>query len=301
VRGWPNKPSRSHSWGHRIVVFPLSRLLIAAAAMVLIGIFYGILDQTLRPLVPGTWGLSQDVIHDAIVSASLSELVEAVAAVGVLVFLAKVIECRPLAEVGLGRRHLVRNTVLGFALGLGLFLLLFGMQNLPVLVGVEAWPAKVPWLELSVFLVSIAFVFTCLIGVAEEVLFRGILFRILEEGLGSWLALAISASLFALIHMDPQHPSLILITPQLLGGILLGAAYMLTRSLWLPIGIHWATDFIQGMFAKLDALPSASQALLNPQVLYTVIYLSAGIILLSLAVRRGQVRIPCWMQLKTQT
>jgi membrane protease YdiL (CAAX protease family) len=269
--------------------------------MVLIGIFYGILGQILKPLVDGTLGLSEDVIRDPIVSTSLSELVEAVAAVGVLVFLARVIEGRSLTEVGLGRRHLVRNTLLGFVLGLGLFLLWIGMQNLPVLVGVEAWPAKVPWLELSIPLVSVAFVFTCLIGVAEEVLFRGILFRILEEGLGSWLALAISASLFALIHMDPQHPSLILITPQLLGGILLGAAYMLTRSLWLPIGIHWATDFMQGMFAKLDALPSSSQALLSFHVLYTVIYISASIIVLSLAIRRGQVRTPRWMQLKTQT
>jgi membrane protease YdiL (CAAX protease family) len=185
-------------------MFPLSRLLIAAAAMVLIGSFYGILRQTLGPLVPGTLGLPEYVISDPIFSASLSELIEAVAAVGILLFLARVIEGHSLAEVGLGRRHLVRNTVLGFALGMGLFLLLFGMQNLPVLVGVEAWPAKVPWLELSIPLVSVAFVFTCLIGVAEEVLFRGILFRILEEGLGSWLALAISASLFALIHMDPQ-------------------------------------------------------------------------------------------------
>jgi membrane protease YdiL (CAAX protease family) len=301
MRGRANQPACSHSWGYRIVMFPLSRLLIAAAAIVLIGSFYGILRQTLGPLVPGTLGLPEYVISDPIFSASLSELIEAVAAVGILLFLAKVIEGRSLAEVGLGRRHLVRNTVLGFVLGLGLFLLLFGMQNLPVLVGVEAWPAKVAWLELSIPLVSVTFVFTCLIGVAEEVLFRGILFRILEEGLGSWLALAISASLFALVHLDPQHPSLILITPQLLGGILLGAAYMLTRSLWLPIGIHWATDFIYGMFAKLDALPSSAQTLLNPQVLYTVIYLSAGIILLSLAIRRGQVRIPCWMQLKTQT
>ena len=38
-------------------------------------------------------------------------------------------------------------------------------------------------------------------GVLEEVVMRGIVFRILEQSLGSWIALAISAAIFGLLHL----------------------------------------------------------------------------------------------------
>ena len=47
--------------------------------------------------------------------------------------------------------------------------------------------------------------FQVLVGVFEETLFRGMLFRFLEEGFGSWMALTITALFFGLSHLNNPH------------------------------------------------------------------------------------------------
>ena len=80
----------------------------------------------------------------------------------------------------------------------------------------------------------------------EEVILRGVVFRISEERLGTWVALAISVLLFALLHLASPGATVVgAIVTGVEGGILLSAAYVLTRRLWLAIGIHFAWDFSQ--------------------------------------------------------
>jgi membrane protease YdiL (CAAX protease family) len=80
----------------------------------------------------------------------------------------------------------------------------------------------------------------------EEVILRGVVFRISEERLGTWVALAISVVLFALLHLASPGASVVgAIVAGVEGGILLSAAYVLTQRLWLAIGIHFAWDFSQ--------------------------------------------------------
>ena len=87
-------------------------------------------------------------------------------------------------------------------------------------------------------------------GYIEEILFRGVLFRIAEEWLGTWFAFAISVGFFGLAHLS--NPNATLYGAAAIGleaGVLLGAAYILTRRLWLAIGIHFGWNFMQaGVF-----------------------------------------------------
>ncbi len=84
-------------------------------------------------------------------------------------------------------------------------------------------------------------------GTFEEALFRGLLFRHVETMLGSWIALAITSALFGLGHIfNPDASLFAAFAIAVEAGILLGAAYMLTRRLWLAIGIHAAWNFTQG-------------------------------------------------------
>lgn len=88
----------------------------------------------------------------------------------------------------------------------------------------------------------------------EEVVFRGVIFRIVEERGGSWLALVVSAVLFGLLHLLGSSEASgaaefwggIAIVLQ--GGLLMGAAYLATRSLWLPIGVHFAWNAVEAAF-----------------------------------------------------
>lgn len=82
------------------------------------------------------------------------------------------------------------------------------------------------------------------VAVIEEVIFRGVLLRILEEVTGPWGALGLSSVLFGAMHMI--NPGATLWTGTAIAvqaGLMLGAAYLLTRSLWLPIGLHLGWNF----------------------------------------------------------
>jgi uncharacterized protein len=84
-------------------------------------------------------------------------------------------------------------------------------------------------------------------GIIEEILFRGLLFRFLEQWLGSVVALGLSALLFGMLHLsNPGASWLAAIAIALEAGILLGAIYMLTRRLWAVIGLHMAWNTVQG-------------------------------------------------------
>lgn len=79
----------------------------------------------------------------------------------------------------------------------------------------------------------------CAIAVAEEVLFRGVIFRLIQQRWGTWLALAVSAILFGLVHLvNPGATLWGAIAIAVEAGLMLGAAYVATGSLWLPIGLH---------------------------------------------------------------
>ncbi len=149
-----------------------------------------------------------------------------------------------------------------------------------------------------------------LTGFLEEVVFRGIIFRIVEASLGSWIALAVSAAIFGLLHLLNHGATLLdagAITIE--GGIMLAAAYMLTRRLWLCIGIHIAWNFMQGGVFSGAVSGGAQKGLLQAKivgpdwltggsfgveasVVALVVCAAAGIVLLIAAKHKGQIVQP---------
>jgi membrane protease YdiL (CAAX protease family) len=84
-------------------------------------------------------------------------------------------------------------------------------------------------------------------AVGEELLFRGAIFRITEEWLGTTAALIISAILFGAAHgLNAGATAIGVVAIGLEGGVLLGVAYSASRSLWLPIGLHFGWNFTEG-------------------------------------------------------
>ncbi|MFN8079578.1 MAG: CPBP family intramembrane glutamic endopeptidase [Kineosporiaceae bacterium] len=84
-------------------------------------------------------------------------------------------------------------------------------------------------------------------GFAEEILFRGVLLRLLDQHVGSWPALAVTAVLFGGLHLlNPGATAWGAVAIMIEAGVMLGAAYLYTRRLWLPIGIHLAWNAVLG-------------------------------------------------------
>jgi uncharacterized protein len=78
----------------------------------------------------------------------------------------------------------------------------------------------------------------------EEVLFRGYTFQRLTESIGRWPAVSVVSALFALPHLNNPNSTIFAAFNTAAVGALLAAAYLLTRSLWLPWGIHWGWNLV---------------------------------------------------------
>jgi membrane protease YdiL (CAAX protease family) len=183
--------------------------------------------------------------------------------------------------------------VIGVLAALGLYSI-GGLNPPPVLV-----------LSLSISMIS---------GFVEEVLFRGVLFRIVEESLGTWIALGISAVLFGLLHLGNPNATLAgAVAIAIEAGVLLAAAYAFTRRLWLPIGIHFAWNFTQGGIFGVAVSGNEIPGLLlgrltgpawlsggafgaEASVVAVVLCLAAGVLFIAKAVERGQVVKPFWQR-----
>ncbi len=108
----------------------------------------------------------------------------------------------------------------------------------------------------------------------EEILIRGIIFRIIEEKLGSYAALGISALIFAALHIFNPGASFLSTICVFIAGLLFGSAYIYARNLWLPIAIHFAWNFVQsGIFGSVtsgnDTISSLLTTKLSGNILIT--------------------------------
>lgn len=83
----------------------------------------------------------------------------------------------------------------------------------------------------------------------EEVVFRGLLFRILERHLGTWWALALSSLLFSAQHIGNIDgdagavSALVTVVTVALLGALWALVFVLARNLWVVIAHHAAWNF----------------------------------------------------------
>ncbi|MGD2152956.1 MAG: CPBP family intramembrane metalloprotease, partial [Gemmatimonadales bacterium] len=86
---------------------------------------------------------------------------------------------------------------------------------------------------------------------AEELLLRGYAFQALVEGAGVIVAVILTSGLFALIHLNNPEVGWVALLNIGLAGVLFAAAYLRTRSLWVPIGMHWGWNFVMVAFFDL--------------------------------------------------
>lgn len=86
-----------------------------------------------------------------------------------------------------------------------------------------------------------------LVAVLEEVIFRGILFRMIDERFNTVSAFVVSALVFGAAHLaNPGATWWAGLAIAIEAGIMLSAAYKYSGTLWMPIGIHWAWNYTQG-------------------------------------------------------
>jgi len=147
-------------------------------------------------------------------------------------------------------------------------------------------------------------------GIGEELIFRGVVYRIFEEMFGSVIALLVSAAFFGATHL--ANPGATLTSGAAIAleaGVLLGVSYMMVRNLWLPIGLHFGWNFAEsaifGSVVSGNAFKGLfSTTLTGPELLTggkfgpeasvvaVAICAAAALVILVIAVRRGEWKPP---------
>ena len=197
--------------GRRVLAFPLTRLVLALAPIIV-------------------WLIIATKLH-------LPMLVGALVVPLLYIAYVRTIEQRAVTELAPAGAAL--ELARGFAMGAALFsitIAVLRLAGLAVITRGDGWHAVAGALGSSVAAALI-----------EETLMRAIFFRIVEESLGTVIALAASAALFGLLHAaNPGATATSSIAIALEAGVLLAAAYVYTRRLWMAIGLHAAWNFTEG-------------------------------------------------------
>lgn len=272
----------------RILQSPLTRLIVLGAAMFQ---FMG-------------WAQARlEQFHDTPLLGVPIQIALGLAAIALYAAYGKFIERRDVTELstpGLGREW-----VIGALIGAGLYtacaviLMALGIYKVE---GLNPLAFLIPNLALAIKS-----------GVFEELLFRGVLFRSVEAIFGSWVGILVSSLVFGLLHLlnpDATLGGAIYICIE--AGLLLAAAYLVTRRLWICMGFHMAWNYFQsavfsGVVSGAVSDPGLLKAKIEGPELLTggsfgmehsvvalVLCTTTGVILLMIAIRRRHIMPPFW-------
>lgn len=251
-------------------------------------------------------GLNADVMTsyaEKPVKAVQHIIAMAIAGFGVYIGYAHLIERRAVSELALP--GMSRELGIGLLIGAGLYTL---CELVLMALGIYRINGLNP---LRYMIPAIAMALSS--SIFEELLFRGVLFRSVETWFGSWAALVVSSLVFGLTHlMNPQGTLEGALFIAVEAGVLLAAAFILTRRLWLSIGFHMAWNYTQsaifsGIVSGNDAQPGLIRSTmqgptwltggsfgLESSVLALVVCTTTGVVMLVLAVRQGKIVPPLW-------
>jgi CAAX protease family protein len=113
-------------------------------------------------------------------------------------------------------------------------------------------------------LVSSAVLFV-IAALAEEASFRGYPLQTLCRAGLAWLGVLLTSVPFAAIHLNnPNGGRMLPFVNTALAGVWLAVAYLRTRTLWFPLGIHWAWNWALG---SLFGLPVSGITVIAPHPL----------------------------------
>jgi uncharacterized protein len=285
-------------WKRWLVFSPLARLAIFTLLFIAFSFALGGLMHVLG------WGGKQ---ASALEHGLMQFLMRALPALLAYLLLVKLVERRAVDE--LAPRRLLPDGAKGALMGLLLFSAVVGVLYLLGSYHVTGSNPHAKWLP-ALLMVGLG------AGIGEEIITRGALFRIVEEGLGTWVALTVSALFFGAAHI--ANPGATLWSSAAIAieaGLLFGMLYHVTRSLPLCMGLHAAWNFAQGTIYGIPVSGSPADGWLvstrtGPDWLSGGVFgAEASVIalglcslctlaLLAVALQRGSI-IPCrpWRQL----
>jgi membrane protease YdiL (CAAX protease family) len=272
----------------RIVQFPLTRIVILGFGLVL---FMSWAED---------W---MDTYNEAPLLNAGIQIALGLGAIAVYVAWGRLIEQRKVDELATG--GMAREWAIGALCGAGLYT---AAAVILMVLGIYKVEGLNPlWFLLPNLALAIKS------GIFEELIFRGVLFKSTEAMFGSWVGILVSSFVFGFLHLlNPGATVGAAVYISVEAGLLLSAAYLVTRRLWICMGFHMAWNYFQGaVFSGAVSGTAGDPGLLKatiegPELLtggafgmeHSVVALvlctTAGVIMLAIAIRRRHLMGPMW-------
>jgi CAAX protease family protein len=282
----------------RILLSPL--LVLVWTGLLASGLF-----RILQWLAPSIAALPNIALGGALRNAALTTLI---LALSVWLF-----QRKRLRDIGLDPARAISDTARGFLLGAALLTTVVGVLALLGSYRIIGWAPLPEGIGRGALLGQMLF-FLLAVAIFEELSVRGIVFRLLEQGVGTWVAIVVSACFFGFGHRSNPGATLLSgVAIAIEAGALFAASYVATRSLWVPLGLHWAWNFFEGpvwgtRVSGMDLSTLVRADLPGPRLLTggafgpeagvvaMVLGAALGTAFLVVAVRREQIVTPGWMR-----
>ncbi|HZJ44713.1 MAG TPA: CPBP family intramembrane glutamic endopeptidase [Pyrinomonadaceae bacterium] len=220
--------------GWRAAIFVLGFIAAIILITTILRIAYAVFHNAV-PALP----------YAAAIEDLISRVALVIAALGVGYLCARFLEALPWRSLGLTlhagwfRDFLIGSLVGIVSLAIAVLIAVVGGG---IRLGLTTSPAAA--LSKSLFGTLIIFVVAAL---AEEAMFRSYLLQTLTRSKLAWLGILLTSLPFATIHLgNPNVVPFVTFANTAIAGVWLAVAYLRTRSLWLPLGVHWAWNWALG-------------------------------------------------------
>jgi uncharacterized protein len=129
------------------------------------------------------------------------------------------------------------------AIGLLLGIVLLGVESL-----ILYFTGHLAWMEVHLHAVDLlsGLLLMILVAISEETVFRGYILNNLMQSMNKWVALGITALLFAVFHAGNPGITALALFNIFLSGLLMGLNYLYTKNLWFAIFFHFSWNFFLG-------------------------------------------------------
>jgi membrane protease YdiL (CAAX protease family) len=226
-----------------------------AYSVLLVGLFIatGMVVPVAVAVVDPTWLL---VSRDDIRFLAMNAVVLFVPSMGALFVMARLVDSAPLATFGVTfHERWLRDLGVGLAVAAAMVLLAIG-GALPfgrVHIEWNGSAAGLPAIGATVLVLSLA-------AFNEELVFRGYPFQVFLRGIGVWPAMLLISFIWAMLHSRNDGATVLSTLNTMIAGVFLSWAYMRTRSIWLPYGIHvgWNVGTAVVMGVPVSGIDTAS-------------------------------------------
>jgi membrane protease YdiL (CAAX protease family) len=202
----------------------------------------GILFPQIKEILPG--GAVPDTFtpYKAVIALGVERIMLFVATLIASAICARLLERRTLESVGYKfHRGWLRDFWLGSAVGTATLCLAVAVA---MSAGAVSFTRQQGSTTILIINFALLFVVFLIAGAFEEILIRGFAFQAITHNLGPVVALISTSVLFGVLHAANPNVTALSTVNTMLAGVWLGAAYLVTRSLWLATALHYSWNLV---------------------------------------------------------